>query len=603
MPCRCPLPLLGALFLPGLAHSAPQSTTVVGSAAWRAPADIDTLDVHGDTIWVSAANEVLAFDPAGTVVHRFAACPEEGGLYPFGTISVSPGGDRMAISCGDVRVVGLPHGKELWKTTSQTGSPSFAWSADGRELVMVTETVTPRNTVGPWALRVYDADGGALQRDLPEQYLYVADIPEGYVAATWDESHLVALGPDLRERWRASRTVDESGVHLVAGQVCLSSQHTIRCWDRRTGTLTATFEPPMQPGEDWRYQLDMGKVEVVGDAIWLSWDDEVQVWHPGRGLTPLAHQPPGEIWTAHGDGALDWVYSPRLTRIAASGARVEPTEEWSKARAVALDHDGSHVALVDPDNRLFAGPAKGPVTLLGLAVSPDRLLRMSAQGTHLLVEPLGDAGPHIVEVSADTHRPLLLDGEPVDYASGAFAPDGTLWVVGQHRHSDLSQLGTVDLATGVLSARHELDRTFDVHWIDPTGRYARVSWDESNWMLDLESGEREHYVYLDDEHDCGVTMDNGKPVLCTGDDEAIFLEGGPRISGDLMLGPPGTPYVSSELDDARVRFWRLGDHAPVGQIELRMEGAPVWSGDGQHVALRSRDGRIHVVHLPRAAAR
>src|SRR5687768_17576741 len=109
-----------------LAWSAPvlAPLAVLGDERWRAPGTLESLVVRGDRIWAATDEVVVGFDAQGQRAVTFPACPG-GALYPGGRLAISPAGDRMAIPCGEVRVVALPGGNELWRTSGLTGTPSL----------------------------------------------------------------------------------------------------------------------------------------------------------------------------------------------------------------------------------------------------------------------------------------------------------------------------------------------------------------------------------------------------------------------------------------------------------------------------------------------
>lgn len=573
---------------------------LIGSEAWRSAGDVELVLSQGDLVWTVGGDEVRAFDAQGRAVHRFEACPGEGGLTPFGTAILSPDGQHMALSCQDLRLVRLPEGRELWRSRDLRTVSSQAFHPDGTELVVVAERSLAGGQVQAWTTRRLQTSSGRTLAEHVGEWVHVQAVEANargvaYIGASMDQAHLLGLDRQLREVWRAPRGRDRHVVNRLPGLLCISGLANLACLDVLTGAEVDRFVPPLHESGEWRYQLSPGRVRTVGDVLWIDWSEGVHRWRPGEEAALLAHQPPGREWCTHGDGALTAAGGPRLVHLEASGAWTDPDSEWSAPYALALSHGGTHLALVDDHGRLYAGAVSGG----GLSRVDGRwdwdLLVLSPDGQTLLAEERGSSRPLLVDLGTGERRPLTLDGNVLDYASGLFRPDGALLVTAAQLHGDGAHLGTVDLSTGALSPSAPLRSAYDLHWLHPDGQQVLASWNDSAWLLDLATGERGERH----RHDSftGSTLIAGVLAGPVEHEEGHSVGDGPVLEASLWLGPPGAPYLASSFMTEELQLRHPRTHAVIHRVREPHTRVRAFSADGRVVAVAREDGRIRVVRL------
>lgn len=271
-----------------------------------------------------------------------------------GRFALDPSGSRAAVGdyVGDVLVVDLADGSELWRRSAPQPPDAVGFAEDGRTLV-----------IAPWAgagetreLLLLDAASGEELRRIATHAAHVTTLSTAHTARA------------------ATRAEDRTAV----------------VWDLASGTALLRLEDLADDPFDGSLKLALSpsgrRLALAVDAHTLEIHDvdRGDVLHtarmPGR-VTCLAFGPGDEVlWTGDREGNVVCL------TVEDGSTRLLPTNDEGRIRALALSADGRRLALAAGDEPTVRIRDTGPGTLL-LALpgheSPPYALAFTADGSVL----------------------------------------------------------------------------------------------------------------------------------------------------------------------------------------------------------------------------
>lgn len=577
-----------------IALSAPlEPSWTLGSETWRAAGPIDVLARAPEAVWAVSGGQVTGLDSRGGRVARFAACPDGGELYPFGTAVVNAAGDRLVVDCGELHFLGLPGGETVALTSGHVGCASMA--VQGNRLVVVTATVTPDNFVDfDLRLKVFDVSTGRELSSVASPWTTIAAVGAGFIALSTDDKHIVGLNADLSVRWTRETGVEDLVDNLVAthSRACINTWVSLRCFGLESGALSVYSTPMLEVlgySEPYQTRLDATDLGVVGDLIWFERDDICYAWTPGSEPVPLPETPLGAdagAWLGWKDMVLHYQHVPRVTPLKPDASPVEDSAEWAHPLWPSLSHDGRFITFVDEKERVWAGPVDGTLSMVATDISAHEPSSISPDGQTVAMEE------GLLQVKTGTLVPLRMGEYAVENFQGRYDARGRLfgtglvddvesWIEvapdGQIRPINaLSTHWWVMAYSADGSLAYQFDRTYD------RTRVVRV-----------ETGE---VVTASMTPECIGTLTGEVWETCEDGDDGVTFRG-KLTEGFVDAVPWSQVYVARGWPTPYVELRRVSDHSVLARTEQDLHEHAAWSGDGKRIALTLSDGRIAVFAL------